>query len=202
MKREYLIIVIVAAIAAALSVAVWKVGMNPPASVREGVSTGQATIGGPFTLTNQNGKVVKDTDFKGKLMLVFFGFTYCPDVCPTDLMVMSKAMKELGDDAKQVAPIFISIDPERDTPAQLKTYLSNFDSRITGLTGSQEQIDQVIGEYRVYANKVHSPDSTDYTMDHSAFLYLMGKDGVFITHFRHNPKVEEVVTEIRGALGK
>lgn len=201
MKKGLLVIAVLALLAGVLSVVIQRVGLTPPVDERIS-ATGEALIGGPFTLKNQNGKVVKDADFRGKLMLVFFGFTHCPDICPTDLAVLGQVMKELGKDADKVAPIFVTIDPERDTVAVMKEYMSNFDPRIQGLTGTREQVNNATKSYRVYANKVNSPDGKDYTMDHSAFLYLMGKDGKYITHFAHNPKPSEVVAEIEKALGK
>lgn len=200
MKKGLLVIAVLALVAGILSVTIQRVGLTPP--TESGTQTGEALIGGPFTLKNQNGKVVKDADLRGKLMLVFFGFTHCPDVCPTDLAVMTQVVKQLGKDADKVATLFITIDPERDTVAVMKEYMSNFDPHIQGLTGTREQVDVAIKAYRVYANKVKSPDGKDYTMDHSAFLYLMGKDGKYISHFQHNPKPEEVVEGVKKALGK
>ncbi|HEX4113887.1 MAG TPA: SCO family protein, partial [Stellaceae bacterium] len=108
------------------------------------------SIGGPFTLTDQNGVVRHDTDFRGKLMLVYFGYTYCPDVCPTTLTLMSDALKKLGPDAARIAPLFITVDPDRDTPAQMKLYIQSFDPRFVALTGSAAQVAAAAGDYRVY----------------------------------------------------
>lgn len=160
-------------------------------------SSGEAMIGGSFTLFDQDGKIIKDSDFKDKLMLVYFGFSHCPDVCPTDLALITNVMKQLGDNSKNVQPIFITIDPKRDTPEQLKKYLSNFDAAITGLTGTPEQIADIINKYHIYATKVESKDVSEYLMDHSAYIYLMGKDGKYITHFNDKQDSGEIVEKIK-----
>jgi len=134
-------------------------------------------IGGPFSLTDQNGTVRQEADFRGKLMLVYFGYTYCPDICPATLLAMSQALDQLGPEADQIQPIFITIDPERDTQAQMKLYASNFHPRLLALTGSAEQVAVAEKAYRVYAKKVTEPGKADYLMDHSSFIYLMDRDG-------------------------
>jgi protein SCO1/2 len=128
--------------------------LTPSISMR---SVGQALVGGPFTLTDHNGKRVTDKDFRGKFMVVFFGFTNCPDVCPTALQVMAAALDKLGANAERVTPVFISIDPEHDKPAQLASYVASFHPRLVGLTGSQAEIDAVAKAYRVYVKKVPDP---------------------------------------------
>ena len=149
-------------------------------------SVGQALVGGPFTLTDQNGRRVTDADFRGKYMLVLFGFTYCPDVCPSSLQVISAALEQLGTKADKVVPIFISVDHERDTPEQLKLYLQSFDPRMVGLTGTADEIAAAAKSYRVYYKKVTDEKSTaGFTYDHSALIYLMGPDGKYVTHFSH-----------------
>ncbi len=144
-------------------------------------------IGGPFTLTDQTGKTVTDADFAGEPKLVFFGYTHCPDVCPTTLSDITTMLGALGTD-KKAAVLFITVDPERDTPAVLKDYLSSFDPRITGLTGSPAAIAKVLQDYRVYAKKV-TTGGGDYTMDHTALVYLMDKSGNFVQSF--NPELEK-----------
>jgi protein SCO1/2 len=154
-------------------------------------SVGQALIGGPFTLTDHAGKRVSDQDFRGRTLLVFFGFTLCPDVCPSALQVVAAALDKLGPKAQSVTPILITIDPERDTPAQLATYVKSFHPRLVGLTGTPAEIESVIKAYRVYAKKVPDPKSTaGYTMDHSTFIYVMGPDGAYRTHFTHATSVD------------
>lgn len=140
-------------------------------------SAASLPIGGPFSLTDQNGTARQDADFRGKLMLVYFGYTYCPDICPTTLAAMSQALDQLGPEADQVQPIFITVDPERDTPAQLKLYAANFHPRLLALTGSDDQVAAAEKDYRVYAKKVTEPGNADYLMDHSSFIYLMDRNG-------------------------
>jgi cytochrome oxidase Cu insertion factor (SCO1/SenC/PrrC family) len=149
-------------------------------------TVGQALIGGPFTLTDHTGKRVTDQDFRGRTMLVYFGFTFCPDVCPSGLQVIAAALDMLGPKADAIAPLFITIDPERDTPQQLAQYVKSFHPRLIGLTGSPDEIAAVTKAYRVYVKKVEDAKSTaGYTIDHSAVLYVMGPDGAFETHFTH-----------------
>ncbi|MEO1694744.1 MAG: SCO family protein [Pseudomonadota bacterium] len=152
-------------------------------------TSGKALIGGPFTLVDHNGRTVADTDFKGKPLLVFFGFTHCPDICPQSLQVLTEAMETLGNKADAVRPVFVSVDPERDTPENLKAYVEAFHPSIIGLTGTVDQVAGVVKAYRVYARKVALEGSAaDYTMDHSAFIYLMDADGNFVRHFNHGIK--------------
>jgi len=172
----------------------------------EMVGVGEAMIGGNFTLVDQQGKTVKDSDFRGRLMLVFFGFTHCPDICPVSTKTLSDAMGLLGDKADQVAPIFISVDPERDTPPVMKDYFSNFDSRMIALTGDAEQIRQVAGAYKAYYSK-HEPkaESHDeghdhYTVDHSGFIYLMDRDGKYVTHFPYDASAQSIVETVKPLL--
>ncbi|MGH6676977.1 MAG: SCO family protein, partial [Xanthobacteraceae bacterium] len=143
----------------------------------------------PFHLTATDGRQVTDADFMGHPFLVFFGYTHCPDICPTVLLQISKLLKARGND-QQVKALFITVDPERDTPAIMKQYLSNFDSRIIGLSGTGAETDAVEKEYRVYARKVPTQGG-DYTMDHTSAVYLMDKRGHFVTAFNvdQSPKV-------------
>jgi cytochrome oxidase Cu insertion factor (SCO1/SenC/PrrC family) len=165
------------------------------------IGSGTALVGGPFTLTNQDGKRVTDQDFRGKYMLIFFGFTYCPDVCPSELQVMSAALDQLGPEAEKIQPIFISIDPARDTPEAMKIYISNFHPRMVGLTGSAEDIAAVAKAYRIYYAKAKgSENSPDYTMDHSTILYLMGPDGKFVKHFTYGTEVAGLADGLREAI--
>lgn len=150
------------------------------------ISVGQALVGGPFKLTDQTGRRVTEADFRGKYMLVLFGFTYCPDICPSGLQVMSAALTQLGAKADRVVPVFISVDHERDTPAQLAEYVKSFHPRLVGLTGSAEDIAAAAKAYRVYYKKVVDEKSTaGFTYDHSALIYLMGPDGRYVAHFTH-----------------
>lgn len=166
-------------------------------------TTGGTQIGGPISLVDQDGKPVTEADFRGRYMLVYFGFTYCPDVCPTSLNRNMQAL-DLLDPAKaeQVQPILISIDPERDTPAHLKEYVGYFSPRMVGLTGSAEQVAAAAKAYGVYYAKVDNPDDPEhYLMDHTSITYLMGPDGAFIQHFRHDLPPDEMAAQLRTILG-
>ena len=164
-------------------------------------SVGQALVGGPFTLTDHTGKRVTDQDFRGRHMLVFFGFTFCPDVCPSGLQVISAALDKLGPKAQRITPLFITIDPERDTPSQLASYVKSFHRRLVGLTGTPAEIDAVAKAYRVYVKKVADPKSTaGYTMDHSAIIYVMGPDGRYVAHFTHATNVDTLADRLRKLL--
>ncbi len=137
-------------------------------------------IGGPFTLIDHTGKLRSDTEFRGKLMLIYFGYTYCPDVCPTDLMAISQAIDSLGADGETIQPIFISVDPERDTVARLAEYVSAFHPRLIGLTGSPEQIRSVALSYKAYYAKVKDERGEDYAIDHTGVIYLIGRNGQYL----------------------
>jgi cytochrome oxidase Cu insertion factor (SCO1/SenC/PrrC family) len=150
------------------------------------VSVGKALVGGPFTLTDHTGRRVTEKDFAGRHMLVLFGFTYCPDICPSGLQVMSAALDKLGKKAEQITPLFISLDPERDSPQQLAQYVPSFHKRLVGLTGTPEEVDKAAKAYRVFYKKVRDEKSTAaYTIDHTALIYLMGPDGSYVAHFPH-----------------
>ena len=164
-------------------------------------TSGKALIGGPFTLVDQTGKTVTDQDFRGRYMLVFFGFTHCPDVCPAELQVMSAALDALGPKADGVVPIFITLDPERDTQAAMGAYVKNFGPRFVGLTGSSEQIAAAAKAYRVaYSKFQQDKTSSDYSIDHSALVYLMGKDGEYITHFAYGTPASQMTETLRRYL--
>ena len=162
--------------------------------------TGVALVGGPFALTDQNGRRVTEKDFLGKYMLVFFGYTYCPDVCPTELQVMTAALDQLGPDAERIQPVFVSVDPERDTPAVLKSYVENFGPRLVGLTGTPEEVAAVAKAYRVFYAKAGNASSTDYLMDHSSIIYLMGPDGRFVKHMPYTTDVSKLAQELKETL--
>jgi protein SCO1/2 len=141
-------------------------------------------IGGPFELVDQHGKPVSDKTFRGRYMLIYFGYGYCPDVCPTELANMAAALDVLGSKAKDVQPIFITVDPERDTPEFLADYVVNFHPRLIGLTGTPEQVKAAAKAYKVYYAKAKKPGEADYLMDHTSFVYLMGPEGRFLSLFR------------------
>jgi protein SCO1 len=165
-------------------------------------TSGKALIGGPFTLVGRDGKPVTDQAFRGKYMLVFFGFTHCPDICPAELQVMAAALDELGPKANEVIPIFITLDPERDTPKVVADYVANFSPRFVGLTGSPEQVAEAAKAYRVVYSKFQEegakPD--DYSVDHSALVYLMGKNGEYLTHFAYGTPVAKLTETLRSYL--
>jgi protein SCO1 len=158
-----------------------------------------AAIGGPFQLTDQNGKAVTDKNLKGKPTLIFFGYTHCPDVCPTSLFEISEVLRAMGKDADKVNAVFISVDPERDTPTTMKEYLSSFDPHLEGLSGDPAETAKVITSYRVYAKKVPTKDG-DYTMDHTALIYLMDRDGRFVSPFNLKRTPEEAAVELKRYL--
>lgn len=181
----------------AAGVAWWQVRNVP--SVAPG---GAANVGGPFTLTDQTGKTVTDATYRGKFMLVYFGYTYCPDVCPTELGMMSAALDQLGPTADKLQPLFITIDPARDTVAHMKDYVALFTPRLAGLTGTPEQIKAVAHAYRVYYAKApqEGKDPGDYLMDHSSFIYLMGPDGKFLTVYPAGTTAEKLAQDLRDRL--
>jgi protein SCO1/2 len=158
-----------------------------------------ASIGGPFSLTDQNGRTVTEQDLKGRPFLVFFGYTNCPDFCPTTMFEISEVLKALGPDADRTRALFITVDPERDTQAALKDYVSSFDPHIIALTGEQEAIAAVAKSYRAYYRKVPLKDGS-YTMDHLVLVYLMDKNGRFVSRFNLNRPIDASVAELRKYL--
>lgn len=175
---------------------------NP--NIRKTVSSGEADIGGTFTLMGHTGNKVEDVDFKDKYRLVYFGFTSCPEICPTDMQLISIVMQKLKKESPKIAdkiqPIFITIDPERDTPAKINSFLQSFDSSFVGLTGSREQIADIINKYKVYAKKVAAEDVGTYSMDHSAYFYFMDKNGKYITHFNDKQTDAEIADKLSGLV--
>ncbi|CAA6603604.1 Electron transport protein SCO1/SenC [Rhodospirillaceae bacterium LM-1] len=160
------------------------------------------TIGGPFTLTDPQGKEVTEKSFPGKYLLVYFGYTYCPDVCPTSLGTMAEALGKIGKEkAAKIKPIFISVDPERDTKERLADYGEAFYSGMAALTGTSEQVAAAAKQYRVYFAKVKAEDAeVGYLIDHSALLYLMGPDGKFIRHFSHGTQAAEMAAALEESV--
>ncbi len=160
-------------------------------------------IGGPFTLQDGAGKPVTDRDFRGKYMLVYFGYTFCPDVCPTTLNAVADAMDKLGPaGAARIQPVFITVDPKRDTPSVVKQYAAAFGPSVIGLTGTADEIAKVAKEYRVYyAEHRTGPGPDDYSMDHSSVLYLMGPDGAFIAPVRADETGAEMAASLKKLMG-
>jgi len=160
------------------------------------VTTGQADVGGPFQLTDQSGKRVSDKDFRGRYMLIYFGYSFCPDVCPTTLAVMAQALEKLGDRSQRIAPILITIDPERDTPKVLEDYVKAFGPSFVGLTGSVAEIKAVEKKYRVYA--VKKPlEGGNYGMDHSSVIYLMGPDGKLVSFYDEAISPDDLAKDLK-----
>jgi protein SCO1/2 len=160
---------------------------------------GSAPIGGSFTMIGQDGRVVTNADLAGRPYLMFFGYTHCPDFCPTALFDISAVFKELGPD-KKIAALFVTVDPERDTPDILKTYLENFDSRIIGLTGDPRTTEAIAKAFRVYAKKVPSEKSGDYTVDHTGIVYLMDRRGKFVSAFNLQRPPQQAARELEAYL--
>jgi protein SCO1/2 len=160
------------------------------------VSTGQADVGGPFRLTDPTGKSVSDADFRGRYMLIYFGYSFCPDVCPTTLSVMAEALDKAGDKGRRVTPIFITIDPERDTPKVLGDYMKAFGPNFVGLTGNAAAIQDVEKKYRVYAAKRPLPGG-GYGMDHSSVLYLIGPNGKLVSYYDEAISPDDLAKELK-----
>jgi protein SCO1/2 len=160
---------------------------------------GASAIGGPFQLIDQDGKPISDRDMKGEPLLVFFGYTHCPDVCPTTLFELSEVLHAMGPDAARVHALYITVDPERDTPAVMKDYLSSFDPNLRGATGDAKAIDAAEKVYHVYAKKVPTGNG-DYSMDHTALVYLMDKQGRFVAPFNLNRRPEDAAADLKKYL--
>jgi cytochrome oxidase Cu insertion factor (SCO1/SenC/PrrC family) len=163
---------------------------------RSMVIAGAPTIGGAFNLVTHEGKAVTDKDFIGKHMLVFFGYTSCPDVCPTEMNTISLAFNQMGSKADKVVPIFISVDPARDSTEIMAEFVAAFDAPIVGLTGSQEQVDKVVKAYKVYAKKVENDDPEFYLMDHTSYTYLMDDKGELSEVFAYGTSPEKIAKTI------
>jgi protein SCO1 len=201
MRTRSLIGLAVAALVGGAAALGWalSIWLVPASAPREAAAQGRPLITSEFELVDQAGKPVRDDDFDGKWQLVFFGFTACPDICPTTLTNVTAALEELGPMAEKLQPLLITVDPERDTPPVLKDYLTAFDPRILGLTGTPEQVGAALRSFRVYASE--SPlDGGDYTMDHSAFIYLMDPQGEYAAHFGPQEPLERMVEKIRTTI--
>lgn len=157
-------------------------------------------VGGPFRLIDPDGRVRRDTDFRGKLMLVYFGYTFCPDICPTDLQQIGIAMEKLGAAANEVVPVFITLDPERDTRQLLSQYVPAFHPRIVGLTGSRKAVDQAARAYKVYHARVAVDGWARYTIDHSSFIYVMGRQGQYLGFMPPSTPADRMVEVLRPFL--
>jgi protein SCO1/2 len=167
-------------------------------AAKKSTTASTVQIGGPFTLVDHNSKATTDKTYAGKHMLIFFGYTFCPDVCPTALTTISNTLDIIGDSAENVVPLFITVDPSRDTPEHLKEYVGYFHPKMVALTGTEEQIKAVTKVFRVYAAKAKTDneDPEDYLMDHSSITYLMGPDGKFLEHFSHGMEPEKIAERL------
>ncbi|WP_198669002.1 SCO family protein [Elioraea thermophila] len=194
--------IVTAAVAGGAAWLVVPAWLSPPKThqVQVALPAG-VTLGGPFALTDETGARVTNETFRGRFMLIYFGFTYCPDVCPTELAKMAAALDLLGAEAEEVVPILITVDPERDTPAALAQYTDLFHPRLVGLTGTEAEIAAAARAYRAYYAKVRTgPGPDEYTMDHSAFIYLMGRQGEFIALFNPQTTPEQMAEAMRRAI--
>jgi protein SCO1 len=201
MRRRLLIVILAGFLVGALGGAAALIVTSAQGPKVE--TTGTALIGGPFTLVDQNGKTVTDRDFRGKYMLIFFGFTHCPDICPAELQVMSAALDALGSKADEVVPVFVTLDPERDTSEVVGTYVKNFGKNFVGLTGSPSAIANAAKDYRVTYSKFEyngKDVNYRYSIDHSALVYLMDKDGQYLTHFTYGTPASKMTETMRSYL--
>ena len=171
-----------------------------PTELIEGLLSGRAPVGGPFELTDQTGHRRTDLDFRGKLVVLYFGYTYCPDVCPTELQSISLALEKLGAAAEAVQPLFITVDPERDTPARLAEFVSSFHPRLIGLTGSVADIRKTAIEYRTFFLKSGATAPGEYAVDHTGFIYLVGKDGRYLGFLPPGVAPDDIADAIRTRL--
>jgi cytochrome oxidase Cu insertion factor (SCO1/SenC/PrrC family) len=168
-----------------------------PTELIEGLLSGRAPVGGPFELTDQTGHRRTDADFRGKLVVLYFGYTYCPDVCPTELQSISLALDKLGAAADAVQPVFITVDPERDTPARLAEFVSSFHPGLIGLTGSLADIKKTAIAYRTFFAKNDATAPGEYSVDHTGFIYLVGKDGHYLGFLPPGTSPDEIADAIR-----
>lgn len=173
---------------------------NAAARLMDDLMWGRGHVGGPFELVDHTGKKRTDADFRGKLLLVYFGYTYCPDICPADLLQISLAVDKLGKGGDDVQPLFISVDPERDTTAVLAQYVSSFHPRLIGLTGTLEQIRAAANSYKAYYAKYTPPDGGVYLIDHTGFTYLMDRAGKYLGFFPPGTSADRMVEIIRPYL--
>ena len=200
MNRPVALIPFLALILAVTAGLLWHFGDIRSENGVVSVPTGETvTIGGPFSLIDQNGMRRSEQDFSGKYMLVFFGYTFCPDVCPTTLSVMSAALDKVGPDAQKIVPVFISVDPKRDTPEKLKTYLASFGPNFVGLTGPDEDIAAAAKAYRVYY-QAHTEEGDNYAVDHSGVIYLMSPSGQFLANYTLETSPDAMAADLKKRL--
>lgn len=200
-----IVFIVIAAVVVVVAATAGRYMMMPGGEGGGDGAQSQATrvqVGGPFTLTDHTGKRVSEKDFAGKYMLMYFGYTYCPDVCPTSLSVMAEALDQLSpEQLAKVVPIFVTVDPERDTPEVMASYVPHFYATMVGLTGSQDEVKAAARAYKAFYAKVNAdaPDG-NYTMDHSSITYLMGPDGLYVTHFNHGTEAAKMAARLKELL--
>jgi len=175
--------------------AAWAIHLWAPADMGTQVAT--AAIGGPFELVDQTGRIRTQADLRGKFVLIYFGYTFCPDACPTALVAMAEALDQIGPLAARVQPVFVTVDPERDTVAQMAAYVAAVDDRLWGLTGSAAQVAQAAKAYRVFFRKATPQGGGEYLVDHTSLVYLMGPDGAYRAHFTHETTPERIAEILR-----
>jgi len=190
------------AVVAAAAWSLWPPSADEPsaAELMDAVMWNKGPIGGPFALTDQDGRPRSDVDFRGKLLLVYFGYTYCSDVCPTDLQAIASAIDKLGPASDGVQPLFITVDPEHDTPEAIKLYVALFHPRLIGLTGSASEIKKVARAYKVYYAKTETAKKSDRLIDHSGFIFLVGRDGKYLGFFPPGTPADRLIDGIRPHL--
>lgn len=173
--------------------------IQPPKPTAQ--ETGNALLGGDFKLTSHKGIPVDTKRFRGKYLIVYFGYSFCPDICPTALENMSEALRKLADVGNKIQPLFVTVDPERDTVHQLATYMQSFHPRFLALTGSKQAVESAMKSYRVFAQKYNGgATKDDYLVDHSSIIYIMGPDGRYVTHFSHLTPGEEIAFKMREVI--
>ncbi len=189
---------VIAFVVAAIVLGWWRVDGPGAPSRPTPTASAPIDVGGPFSLVDHTGRKVTEADYRGRPMLVFFGFTHCPEVCPTTLLEITNQLKALGSEADRLQVLFITVDPERDTPAQLALYLQSFDPRIVGLSGSVEQVEAAVKAYKAYAKKI--PAEGGYTMDHTASVYVMDAQGRYRTLIDYHEDEQAALAKIRLVL--
>ena len=197
-KNKSLLLLLIAGLGISAFIALFQLSHMGKGGAESSIVT--PNFGGPFTLTDQTGKTVTEKDFEGRYRLIYFGFTFCPAICPTELAKMAETLKRLGEKAEKITPIFITIDPERDTKEAMAEYVTLFHPRLIGLTGTPEQIAQAAKGYKVYYAKVEDPSLSEYTMDHSSYIYFMGPDNTLLALYKSGDTAEKIAADIEKKL--
>lgn len=199
MKTKHILtLVITLIVAMALAYGLTHLEKSSPDNAPHGLlAVTDDVFGGPFTLTDHNGKTVTEKNYGGTYKLIYFGFTFCPAICPTELAKITSALNTLGEDSKKIQPLFITVDPERDTVEKMKSYVGLFHPSLVGLTGTPEQIKATTKAYKIYAAKVQDPSLSEYTMDHSSFVYLIAPDGRLLYIFKSSDDAQTMASITR-----